>query len=148
MGIAPKRQTGPGSNASTSDLMERNKEKDDEDDDSSKAASRAGRAGIVPARGETRELMLETLGHLSRYPEFMVDVWVNYDCDINCEDVFERLVAFLVKVRLLVHLATLDLTAKLLECTECRFAAKRLTSSLLGPSPFVHQPHGCTDRPG
>ncbi|KIM32215.1 hypothetical protein M408DRAFT_326851 [Serendipita vermifera MAFF 305830] len=95
LGIAPKRQAG--SNASNSDLADRNKEKEEDEDDSSKAASRAGRAGIVPARGETRELMLETLGHLSRYPEFMVDVWVNYDCDINCEDVFERLINFLVK---------------------------------------------------
>lgn len=97
LGIAPKKQAGIGSNASTSDLAERNKEKED-DDDSSKAGSRGGRAGIAPARGETRELMLETLGHLSRYPEFMVDMWVNYDCDLNCEDVFERLVGFLVKV--------------------------------------------------
>ena len=53
---------------------------------------------VAPAKGETRELMLETLGHLSRYPEFMVDVWLNYDCDSNCEDLFERMIAFLTKV--------------------------------------------------
>lgn len=47
---------------------------------------------------ELRELMLETLVLLSREPSFMVDLWVNYDCDVNCEDVFERLVGFLTKV--------------------------------------------------
>jgi brefeldin A-resistance guanine nucleotide exchange factor 1 len=102
LGITPnKKQAGASSTASTSDMVDRGNEKGDEGDedaDSSRPASRAGRAGVVPARGETRELMLETLGHLSRYPEFMVDVWVNYDCDINCEDVFERLIGFLVKV--------------------------------------------------
>lgn len=91
-----QKSKGASSAASTSDAGE--KEKDAESDDDSKPASRSGKAGITPARGETRELMLETLGHLSRYPEFMVDVWVNYDCDIACEDVFERLIGFLAKV--------------------------------------------------
>jgi golgi-specific brefeldin A-resistance guanine nucleotide exchange factor 1 len=85
---------GTSSAASTSDLAEREKE----DGEDSHPPSRSGRPGTTPARGETRELMLEVLGHLSRYPEFMVDVWVNYDCDIDCEDLFERLVGFLAKV--------------------------------------------------
>ena len=55
---------------------------------------------ITPAKGETRELMLETLSHIARYPGFMVDLFVNYDCDVNCEDLFERLVDFLTKVTL------------------------------------------------
>ncbi len=65
---------------------------------------------VAPAKGETRELMLETLGHLSRYPEFMVDVWLNYDCDSNCEDLFERMIAFLTKVciRVTEHSARSD----------------------------------------
>ena len=54
---------------------------------------------VVPAKGETRELMLETLSHIARYPSFMVDLFVNYDCDVNCEDLFERLIDFLTKVR-------------------------------------------------
>ncbi|KAL1746973.1 hypothetical protein HDZ31DRAFT_32906 [Schizophyllum fasciatum] len=52
---------------------------------------------VPPARGETRGLMLETLGQISRHPSFMVDLYTNYDCDINCENVFERLVDFLTK---------------------------------------------------
>ncbi|CAE6427640.1 unnamed protein product [Rhizoctonia solani] len=46
---------------------------------------------------ELRELMFEILILLSREPSFMVDLWANYDCDVNCEDIFERLVGFLTK---------------------------------------------------
>jgi brefeldin A-resistance guanine nucleotide exchange factor 1 len=67
------------------------------------------RPGVLPARGEVKELMLETLGHLSRHPSFMVDLWVNYDCDVDCEDVFERLVGFLTKVNSFVALLTMSL---------------------------------------
>jgi hypothetical protein len=28
----------------------------------------------------------------------MVDLWVNYDCDVDSEDVFERMIAFLTRV--------------------------------------------------
>ncbi|CAE6485000.1 unnamed protein product [Rhizoctonia solani] len=57
------------------------------------------KAGIVAGNvePELRELMLETLVLLSREPSFMVDLWANYDCDVNCEDIFERLVGFLTK---------------------------------------------------
>ena len=53
---------------------------------------------VAPARGETRELLLETLVHISRHSSFMVDLYVNYDCDMNCENMFERLVEFATKV--------------------------------------------------
>ncbi|KIJ34647.1 hypothetical protein M422DRAFT_782793 [Sphaerobolus stellatus SS14] len=55
------------------------------------------RATVAPARGETRELMLEMLGSLASPPSFMVDLWTNYDCDPNCEDLFERLIFFLTR---------------------------------------------------
>ncbi|KAG9016191.1 GDP/GTP exchange factor for ARF [Tulasnella sp. JGI-2019a] len=55
------------------------------------------RPGIVPAKGLTRELLLETIGHLARQPTFMVEMWVNYDCDVNCEDLFERLLGFFTR---------------------------------------------------
>jgi brefeldin A-resistance guanine nucleotide exchange factor 1 len=60
------------------------------------------RPTVAPARGETRELMLETLSQISRHPNFMVDLYANYDCDLNCENMFERLVDFLTKVRIVV----------------------------------------------
>ncbi|KAJ4488408.1 hypothetical protein J3R30DRAFT_3435649 [Lentinula aciculospora] len=52
---------------------------------------------VAPARGETRNLVLETLSQISRHPSFMVDLYTNYDCDINCENLFERLIDFLTK---------------------------------------------------
>ncbi|KAG5645886.1 hypothetical protein DXG03_005033 [Asterophora parasitica] len=52
---------------------------------------------VAPARGETRNLILETLSQISRHPSFMVDLYANYDCDINCENLFERLIEFLTK---------------------------------------------------
>lgn len=53
---------------------------------------------VLPAKGETRELLLDTLTQLSSHPSFMVDVYMNYDCDLNCEDLFGRLVEFLAQV--------------------------------------------------
>ncbi|OJT08688.1 hypothetical protein TRAPUB_414 [Trametes pubescens] len=52
---------------------------------------------VPPARGDTRELLLETLCQISRHPSFMVDLYINYDCDMNCENMFERLVEFSAK---------------------------------------------------
>ncbi|KAJ3556534.1 hypothetical protein NM688_g1976 [Phlebia brevispora] len=49
---------------------------------------------VAPAKGDTRELLLETLSLISRHPSFMVDLYVNYDCDMNCENMFERLIEF------------------------------------------------------
>ncbi|KAJ6547119.1 Sec7-domain-containing protein [Mycena capillaripes] len=59
--------------------------------------STPSRVLVTPARGETRDLILETLSQISRHPSFMVDLYINYDCDINCENLFERLVEFLTK---------------------------------------------------
>ena len=50
------------------------------------------------ATGEARELLLESLGHFTKDPSFMVDLWVNYDCNIDCVDLFEEVVKFLSKV--------------------------------------------------
>jgi brefeldin A-resistance guanine nucleotide exchange factor 1 len=58
------------------------------------------RPPVQPARGDTRDLMLETLSQISRHPSFMVDLYTNYDCDINCENLFERLIEFLTTVSL------------------------------------------------
>jgi brefeldin A-resistance guanine nucleotide exchange factor 1 len=62
--------------------------------------STPSRVLVTPARGETRDLILETLSQISRHPSFMVDLYINYDCDINCENVFERLIDFLTKVEI------------------------------------------------
>ncbi|CAG8722278.1 16784_t:CDS:10, partial [Acaulospora morrowiae] len=49
------------------------------------------------ATGEVRELLLESLGQFARDPSFMVDLWVNYDCNLDCGDLFEEVVKFLSK---------------------------------------------------
>lgn len=49
--------------------------------------------------GEVRELLLECLTQCARIPTFMVDLWVNFDSDISCGNLFEELVHFLSKVR-------------------------------------------------
>jgi len=53
----------------------------------------------LAANGESRELLLECLAQLARHPSFLVDLWVNYDCDMDCEDLFEKTVGFLTRVR-------------------------------------------------
>lgn len=47
---------------------------------------------------ETRELMLEIISHFARGKYSMVDLWVNYDCNVEGEDLFERLIKFLSRV--------------------------------------------------
>lgn len=56
------------------------------------------RPAVPPARGEIRDLILENLSVIAGHPSFMVDLFTNYDCDINCENLFERLIDFLTKV--------------------------------------------------
>ena len=70
------------------------------DAEADKGIAISSRVLVAPARGESRDLLLETLIHISRYTSFMVDLYINYDCDVNCENVFERLIDFLTKVSL------------------------------------------------
>ncbi|CAH7683005.1 hypothetical protein PPACK8108_LOCUS16219 [Phakopsora pachyrhizi] len=49
------------------------------------------------ATGQVRQVMLEYLAHFARAPDFMVNLWVNFDCNVDCEDIFERLIRFLAR---------------------------------------------------
>ncbi|KAF9404262.1 GDP/GTP exchange factor for ARF, partial [Podila epigama] len=49
------------------------------------------------AHGEVRELLLECLGQFARAPTFMVDLWVNYDCGLDCADLFQDMIKFLTR---------------------------------------------------
>lgn len=75
-----------------------NTEPIDPEKEPEKSITGSSRVLVAPARGETRNLILETLTQISRHPSFMVDLYANYDCDINCENIFERLIDFLTKV--------------------------------------------------
>lgn len=73
---------------------------------SSSGAQISGRgdraAAVVQFSGpaqEARDLMLEYLAQYARAPEFMTNLWVNYDCNVDCEDLFERLIKFFSRVR-------------------------------------------------
>ena len=84
--------TQPGTPAAQSPLLK------PVDNPDSEAGTVHTRLLVPPARGETRDLILETLSLIAGHPSFMVDLYTNYDCDINCENLFERLVDFLTKV--------------------------------------------------
>ena len=47
---------------------------------------------------ESRDLMLEYLAQYACAPDFMTNLWVNYDCNVDCEDLFERLIKFFSRV--------------------------------------------------
>jgi hypothetical protein len=47
---------------------------------------------------EQRELILGTLLQMIKEPSFAVDLYVNFDCDMDSEDIFGDLVEFLYKV--------------------------------------------------
>lgn len=57
-----------------------------------------------PAHGESRELIIETLSLLlgSHLPfesehDAFVELWINYDCDVDCDNLFEKMVNFLCR---------------------------------------------------
>ncbi len=47
---------------------------------------------------EQLEITLELILDLCRDPWFIVELYVNYDCDAQCSNVFENLCKFLYKV--------------------------------------------------
>jgi len=58
----------------------------------------------APAHGETREMMLETFGLLlgSYQPnqynaDSLLELYINYDCDVDCENMFEKVIHFLCR---------------------------------------------------
>ncbi|GLB02791.1 GDP/GTP exchange factor for ARF [Aspergillus tubingensis] len=46
-------------------------------------------------RPETREAMVESIGVLARIPSFMVELFINYDCDVDRADLCEDMVGLL-----------------------------------------------------
>ncbi|ORZ01929.1 hypothetical protein BCR41DRAFT_342440 [Lobosporangium transversale] len=60
-------------------------------------SSKGERLDTTVAQGEVRELLLECLGQFARAPTFMVDLWVNYDCGLDCGDLFQDMIKFLTR---------------------------------------------------
>jgi hypothetical protein len=53
---------------------------------------------VIPVRGEARDLLLETLSQISSHPGYLVELFSNYDCDINAENLFDKVLDILTKV--------------------------------------------------
>ncbi|KAG0329161.1 GDP/GTP exchange factor for ARF [Dissophora globulifera] len=60
-------------------------------------SSKGDKQDTTTAHGEVRELLLECLGQFARSPTFMVDLWVNYDCGLDCSDMFQEMIKFLTR---------------------------------------------------
>ncbi|KAF9987686.1 GDP/GTP exchange factor for ARF [Modicella reniformis] len=60
-------------------------------------SSKGDKVDGATAQGEVRELLLECLGQFARAPTFMVDLWVNYDCGLDCGDLFQHMIKFLTR---------------------------------------------------
>ncbi|KAF9978303.1 GDP/GTP exchange factor for ARF [Actinomortierella ambigua] len=60
-------------------------------------SGRSEKPDTLIAQGEVRELLLECLGQFTRVPTFMVDLWVNYDCSLDSDDLFLNMVKFLTR---------------------------------------------------
>jgi len=86
------------------------------DKSESESTSPPSRLLVPPAKGETRDFILETLGQIAGHASFMVDLYTNYDCDPNCENLFERLVDFLTKVRFSMPLVRIESYDRLRQC--------------------------------
>lgn len=65
---------------------------------SSVKSAKGEKLDATVAQGEVRELLLECLGQFARAPTFMVDLWVNYDCGLDCGDLFQDMIKFLTRV--------------------------------------------------
>jgi hypothetical protein len=42
--------------------------------------------------------LLETLSQISSHPGYLVELFSNYDCDINAENLFDKVLGLLTKV--------------------------------------------------
>ncbi|KAG0371001.1 GDP/GTP exchange factor for ARF [Gamsiella multidivaricata] len=60
-------------------------------------SSKGEKPDTTVAHGEVRELLLECLSQFARAPTFMVDLWVNYDCGLDCGDMFQDMIKFLTR---------------------------------------------------
>lgn len=63
-----------------------------------KGSPTPNRPSVIPARGGARDLLLETLSQISSHPGYLVELFSNYDCDINAENLFDRVLDLLTKV--------------------------------------------------
>ena len=89
-GLFSPRPSSPGSHSSSLELLE--------ESDVEKGSPTPNRPSVIPARGSARDLLLDVLSQISSHPSFLVELFSNYDCDINAENLFDRVTELLTKV--------------------------------------------------
>ena len=63
-----------------------------------KGSPTTSKPSVIPVRGEARDLLLETLSQISGHPGYLVEIFSNYDCDIDSENLFDKVLDLLTKV--------------------------------------------------
>ncbi|XP_017868400.1 PREDICTED: Golgi-specific brefeldin A-resistance guanine nucleotide exchange factor 1 isoform X2 [Drosophila arizonae] len=86
---------------------------------------------------EMRELALDNLLQLWRIPGFVTELYINYDCDLYCTDMFESLTNLLSKYTLSAtnavystHIIAMDTLISVIDCIERNCAAAKSNNSL------------------
>ncbi|KAH9966443.1 Sec7-like domain protein [Russula dissimulans] len=88
-GLFSPRPSSPGSHSSSLELLD--------ESDVEKGSPTPNRPSVVPVRGSARDLLLDVLSQISCHPSFLVELFSNYDCDINAENLFDRVIELLTK---------------------------------------------------
>ncbi|KAH9997514.1 Sec7-like domain protein [Russula vinacea] len=88
-GLFSPRSSSPGSHTSSLELPE--------EADVEKGSPTPNKPSVVPASGNARDLLLDVLSQISSHPSFLVELFSNYDCDINAENLFDRIIDLLTK---------------------------------------------------
>lgn len=85
---------------------------------------------------EMRELALDNLLQLWRIPGFVTELYINYDCDLYCTDMFESLTNLLSKYTLSAtnavystHIISMDTLISVIDCIERNCAAAKSNNS-------------------
>uniref|UniRef100_A0A3P8UJW0 Golgi-specific brefeldin A-resistance guanine nucleotide exchange factor 1 n=1 Tax=Cynoglossus semilaevis TaxID=244447 RepID=A0A3P8UJW0_CYNSE len=105
---------------------------------------------------EMKELALEALVQLWRIPSFVTELYINYDCDFYCSNLFEDLTKILSKNAFPVsgqlyttHLLSLEALLTVIDSTEANCQAKVINSSTQQePSAAVRLEGGNSDKSG
>lgn len=86
---------------------------------------------------EHQEVILEALAEFCRLPSFAVDIYVNYDCDMHCTDLFQTMAKFFYKHAFpttgalhTIHLLSLDCLLSFLAGVATRIDTVGLTASV------------------
>ncbi|KAH9998139.1 Sec7-like domain protein [Russula compacta] len=88
-GLFSPRSSSPSPHSSSLELHD--------EADVEKGSPTPNKPSVIPARGVARDLLLDVLSQISSHPNFLVELFSNYDCDINAENLFDRVIDLLTK---------------------------------------------------